>query len=54
MKTEVIGTVVHDFNDWFFDVGEHSFSADVVTALDELLGADTSLGDKYKVTIEKL
>lgn len=38
MKKEVIGTVVHDLNEWFFDTDENSYSADVVTALDELLG----------------
>lgn len=54
MKKEVIGTVIHDFNDWFFETDEKLYSADVVTALDELIGDDTSRGDKYKVTIEKL
>lgn len=53
MKTEVIGTVVHEFNDWGFDTGEHVFSDDVVVALDELLEG-TTMGDKYKITIEKL
>jgi len=53
MKREFIGIIGHDFNDWFFETDEQSYSADVVTALDDLIG-ETSAGDRYKIIIEKL
>lgn len=54
MKKEIIGIVTHGGYDWYFESDEDSYSADVVTALDELLGEETSKGDRYKVIIEKL
>lgn len=54
MKKEIIGEVNRESNIWYFETKERIMSADVVAGLDELLGADTSAGDKYKVTIEKL
>lgn len=54
MKKEIVGVVTHGGYDWYFESDDTSYSNDVVVALDELLGEETKVGDRYKVTIEKL
>lgn len=54
MKKEIIG-YVGEYNDgWFFENEKESYSSNVPTAIDELLGIDSKDGDKFKITIEKL
>lgn len=54
VKNEIIGTVRTDGYNWYFETEEELYTADVPTALDELLGTDTEEGDKYRITIEKI
>lgn len=54
MKSEIIGAVRTDGHNWYFETEEKLFSANVPTALDELIGTDSEEGDKYKITIEKI
>lgn len=54
MKKEIIG-YVGEYNDgWFFENEKESYSSNVPTAIDELLGIYSKDGDKFKITIEKL
>lgn len=54
MKKEIIG-YVRGYNDnWSFETDEENYSANVPTAIDELLDIDSRDGDKFKITIEKL
>lgn len=54
MKKEIIGYVGEYNDDWFFENEKESYSSNVPTAIDELLGIDSKDGDKFKITIEKL
>lgn len=54
MKKEIIGYVKEDNGNWGFDSDKESYSSNVPTAIDELLGIDSKDGDKFKITIEKL
>lgn len=56
MKKVIEGTVTYsqDIDDWSFETENHSYSADVCEALDQLLEGITYLGEKYKITIERL
>jgi hypothetical protein len=51
---EISGTVRTDGHDWYFETEDAIFTANVPTALDELIGKDTEKDDKYKIIIEKL
>lgn len=54
MKKEIIG-YVGEYNDgWVFENKKESYGANVVIAIDELLGVDSKDGDKFKITIKKL
>jgi hypothetical protein len=54
MKKEIIGKVVHHekYDRWSFETSDNSYSADVPSALDELLNDTTCNGDVVKITIE--
>lgn len=54
MKKEIIGYVKEDNDNWGFDNDKESYSSNVPTAIDELLGIDSQNGDKFRITIEKL
>ena len=54
MKKEFIGYVGEYSDNWCFETDKESYSANVPTAIDELLGIDSQDGDKFKITIEKL
>lgn len=53
-KKEIIGYVKEDNDNWGFDNDKESYSSNVPTAIDELLGIDSQDGDKFRITIEKL
>lgn len=55
MKKVIIGKIVHDkkYDSWSFETDNRSYSADVPTAIDELLDDQiTCNGDIVKITIE--
>lgn len=54
MKKEFIGYVGEYSDNWCFETDKEIFSANVPTAIDELLGIDSQDGDKFKITIEKM
>lgn len=55
MKKEIIGYVRKYNGYWFFENEEEKcYSAEVVAAIDELLGTDSRNENKFKITIEKL
>jgi len=54
MRKEVVGAIRTNGDNWYFETEDILFSADVVTALDELIGEYTEEGNKYKITIERL
>lgn len=54
MKKEFIGTITVDNDIWAFETEKRLYSANVPTAIDELLETETENGEKYKITIEKL
>lgn len=54
MKKEIIGFVGEYSDTWMFETDTDCYSANIPTALDELLGYETQDGEKYKITIEKL
>lgn len=54
MKKEFIGTITLGNGVWAFETEKSLYSANVPTAIDELLETETENGEKYKITIEKL
>lgn len=54
MKKEIVGYVGEDNGNWFFENDKESYSANVPTAIDEILDIESQVGDKFKITIEKL
>lgn len=54
MKKEFIGCVNYYRGDWSFETDEESYSCNIPSVIDELLGIDSEDGDKFKITIEKL
>ena len=54
MKKEMIGYVNEENDIWAFENDEESYSSNVATAIDELLGIDSQDGDKFRIVIEKL
>ena len=54
IKKEFVGTITIDNDIWGFETGEKLYSANVPTAIDELLETETENGEKYKITIEKI
>lgn len=54
MKKEIVGCVSEENNIWGFGNDEESYSSNVATAIDDLLGIDSQDGDKFRIVIEKL
>ena len=56
MKKEIVGYVnyCNYSGKWGFETDEESYSFNVPTTIDELLGICSQNGDKFKITIEKL
>jgi hypothetical protein len=54
MKKVIAGKIVHDkhYDEWSFETDNRIYSADVPTALDELMDNITCNGDNVKITIE--
>lgn len=54
MKKEIIGCVNYYSGNWSFETDEESYSFNIPSVIDELLGIESKDGDKFKITIEKL